>query len=85
MAQFGTQTLETLVATALEKFANIAPVKEAVKAIIDEYTPTAVSAAIGGALSFVTTYYLLSIELDNLEKLAEETLNKHFNEELNEC
>ena len=83
MAQFGTQTL---VATALEKFANITPVKEAVKAIIDEYTPTAVSAAIGGVLSFVTTYYLLSIELDNFEKLAEEALKKHFNEELKrEC
>ena len=82
MAQFGTQSL---VATALEKFANISPVKEAVKTIIDEYTPTAVSAAIGGALSFVTTYCFLSIELDNLEKLAEEALNKHFNEELKRC
>ena len=82
MAQFGTQSL---VATALEKFANISPVKEAVKSIIDEYTPTAVSAAIGGALSFVTTYCFLSIELDNLEKLAEEALNKHFSEELKRC
>ena len=82
MAKFGTQTL---VATALEKFTNITPVKEAVKAIIDEFTPTAVNAAIGGALSFVATYHFLSTELDNLEKLAEEALNKHFNEESKRC
>ena len=68
-----------VLATALEKFTKITAVKEAVKAITDEFTPTTVNAAIGGALSFVATYHFLSTELDNLEKLAEEALNKHFN------